>query len=92
MKSAECKADAQEILVESPMAKPANHDPSATICWDPDPEAEYGSDPETPKLDPPMFVSDPDRDPSALVAPGAVIVGLASFDDFWLQNKSRQTH
>lgn len=77
--------DVQQTLVESPMAKPANQDPSAIISCDPDPVTEPGSDPVTPipdpKLDPPMFGSDPDRDPSALVAPGAVVV-VGSFDDF----------
>lgn len=80
-----CRGDEQKTLVESPMAKPANQDPSDIISSDPDPETESGSDPAAPipdpKLDPPMFGSDPDRDPSALVAPGAVVV-VGSFDDF----------
>lgn len=69
------------------MAKPANQDPSDIISCDPDPdpETESGSDPvraiPDPKLDPPMFGSDPDTDPPALVAPATVVV-VGSFDDF----------
>lgn len=69
------------------MAKPANQDPSAIISCEPDPDSEPGSDTvvtdPVPKVDPPMLGSDPDSDPSALVdAPGVVVVGVGSFDDF----------
>lgn len=79
--------DEDETLAESPMAKPANQDPSAIIsCDDPDPDVEPGSDPVTtapdpPNVDPAMFGSDPDSDPSSSVD-GVVVVGAGSFDDF----------
>ncbi|KAL7002569.1 hypothetical protein U1Q18_003721 [Sarracenia purpurea var. burkii] len=73
--SAEPKAR-EWVLVESPMAKPANHDPSAKIASDPDPDPESEpiesdpmpivSGPEYPIVpDPKSFpiVPDPESDP-----------------------------
>lgn len=61
----------ETVFAESPIAKPANHDPSASIASpdpDPVPDAELAllpniSVPEVPEY--PIPYSDPDPDPSA---------------------------
>lgn len=71
------------VLGESPIAKPANHEPSANMVWpldaEPDPEyvePEFGnpvSEPD-PGIVVPCWEDDPDPD----------IIGVESLDDFWL--------
>lgn len=77
----EYKAQGERVLVESPMAKPANHDPSPGIVWDPDPDPEEPVQepvPIAPGSDP---ASAPDTDPSPFVVVDGVVVVILVGDD-----------
>lgn len=46
--NADCRAEGETVLCDSPMARPANHDPSANMASpDPDPDPDTDPDPET---------------------------------------------
>ncbi|KAL2247364.1 UNVERIFIED_CONTAM: hypothetical protein Sindi_2588700 [Sesamum indicum] len=63
------------VLLESPVAKSANHDPSAKMAsWtDPDPDPGPDSDSDAGSDE------DPNPEPAAVASSG--------LDDFWLQNE-----
>ena len=45
--STDCRIEGEAVLGESPMAKPANHDPSVNMVC-PDPDSELVPEPEYP--------------------------------------------
>ncbi|KAJ6386055.1 hypothetical protein OIU77_029091 [Salix suchowensis] len=58
----DCSAEGEAVLYESPMAKPANHDPSASMVAPPDPvpdPAPYPVSEPVPAYPSPDPVTDP---------------------------------
>lgn len=81
--NADCTVETGCLLDESPIAKPANHDPSVIMASpapdpdsDPDPETEY---PE-PDPEPETEYPDPVWDPNPCGV--ADVIGVGSFKDF----------
>lgn len=90
--STDCRVEGETaVLGESPMAKPANHDPSAIMVW-PDSEPEY-PDP-VPEYVIPGSIPDPNPVPCEVVVPEddddddddppCCVTGAESLEDFWL--------
>lgn len=79
--SADCKARGDRTLGDSPIAKPARYDPSASNASDPDPVPEPISLDPIPEPDPivPDPVSDSEPDPIVPVASAFVFVAGDEF-------------
>lgn len=75
----DCRAEGEAVLYESPMAKPANHDPSASMVSPPDPVPDPAPD-SVPEPVPAYSSPDPVPDPCDVVVPS--VVGVEQLEDF----------
>lgn len=83
----DCRAHGEAVLEESPMANPANQDPSArTACPDPDIEPV----PEYP-VPVPVPVPNSDPDSCAGVVVVVAVIGVESLAVFWLHIRKNIT-